>query len=105
MNDRTTWCWNCRTEFYYKRKPRKLKIKEGKLALKIGTRWYRDKDKVYLGYTDFLNGCPSCLPKNEGQKIRKEYGLRRVRSDKKPEEHKRMVTRERVKRWRAKHRP
>lgn len=94
------------------------------IECKCGQQWHFDTiiaiwDNVHKRNWE-LKGCPSChtwlyesmnrLAPYTGrgrQPLYKHYsdecfklGLRKVRSDKKPIEHKRKVTRERVRRWR-----
>ena len=87
LRTRTIECKNCGTWYH------------------IGTR-----SKIYAYKYDRLGMCPKCLPewykktgmRYSGRDHWKDYNIRKVRSDKQSLDHKRKVTRDRVKRWRKK---
>ncbi|MCJ7572216.1 MAG: hypothetical protein MUO82_10150 [Candidatus Thermoplasmatota archaeon] len=73
------------------------------LCTKCFAYWY-SKEKIDHNMTDknLIGFCPNCMNTFKIDKINmiKKYKMRKVRTDKKPIEYKRQITRERVRRYR-----
>lgn len=96
-------CGNCHIIWHYKKQPYRIET----------DRWAKpDIVRIKRTYIDFLPVCPLCIGYYVDQisidrliynpnNMRKEYGLRKVRIDRDTKEHRRKVTADRVRRWRA----
>jgi hypothetical protein len=65
--------------------------------------WFHigEHSMIYYYKRTSLDRCPACYPGLHRKKYFEDFNIRKVRCDKKPLQHKRKVTAERVKRWRS----